>query len=81
MQYCVIQRGYYHAYRKHLRESIDDCVASCEDLNCPIILAGHSQGGAAAAIASVDLQHYDPTVRKSQADQCSVLLLLNVLES
>ena len=43
------------------RESVDDCVASC-DGGCPLVLGGESNGGAAAVVASIDYAHYNPEV-------------------
>lgn len=62
---CVSRRGYYSAYfstfYKEYRRSIDDCVASCEG-GCPLVMGGHSQGGSASVIGSIDLIHYNPEV-------------------
>eukprot|EP00797_Seminavis_robusta_P018413 Sro275_g105870.2 (457) ;mRNA; f:76599-78336 len=61
---CVVRQGYSTAYftpyYSEFRAEVDACVRSCSDGLCPLILAGHSQGG--AVVASVDLNVYRPTV-------------------
>ena len=44
------------------RQRLDACVTSCDGGNCPLVLGGFSQGGAAAIAASIDLNHYNPEV-------------------
>ncbi|CAB9514691.1 expressed unknown protein [Seminavis robusta] len=62
---CMVRNGYTDAYntsyRDDLRCKIDECVQSCDDGLCPLVLSGHSQGGAAAIAAAIDLRHYRPT--------------------
>ena len=40
---------------------MEECIASC-DGGCPLVLGGHSQGGSAAVVGSIDLIHYNPEV-------------------
>lgn len=62
---CVVRQGYkdayFTAYLNTFRTEVENCVASCEG-GCPLVLSGHSQGGAAAVVASIDLRAYNPTV-------------------
>jgi len=41
-------------------QSVDDCVNSCSDGPCPLVVGGHSQGAAMAVVASIDLIQHDP---------------------
>lgn len=62
---CKVRSGYLDAYnttyQMAFREEIDNCVASCGSSKCPLVLTGYSQGGAAAIVAAIDLDKYNPT--------------------
>jgi pimeloyl-ACP methyl ester carboxylesterase len=57
-QCCNAERGFYDAYHQNnhveLENAIRDCAAQCNGSICPsVVLTGHSQGGAIAAIAAI----------------------------
>ncbi|CAB9515266.1 expressed unknown protein [Seminavis robusta] len=64
---CKIRQGTFDAYnttyKVDFRRALNACVESCGDEQCPLVLAGDSQGGAVAMAAAIDVtQLYDPTV-------------------
>ena len=64
---CYVRRGYYDCYFTNYQEAFEqeirDCVDSCEDGRCPLIVTGASQGAATSVVASLRLfQEYDPYV-------------------
>jgi len=57
---CDVHGGYHDAYasfdhRDTVERFLKDCRAACE--TCEIVLTGHSQGGAIAAVAALYLTH------------------------
>lgn len=63
---CTTRRGFFEAYntdyRAKLEESLRKCAATCEDKDECIILTGHSQGGAIAAVAALYMPEMNPYV-------------------
>ena len=65
---CFARQGFHSAYFApyyyDFRSTLEECLASCigDTSPCPLILGGNSQGGAAAVIASIDLQQHNPRV-------------------
>lgn len=62
---CKVHSGFLNAYNATyqvaLREEIENCVGSCGTAKCPMVFTGYGQGGAAAIIAAIDLDKYNPT--------------------
>ena len=63
---CIVRSGYLDAYntsyKDEFRRGVDSCVGSCgPNTQCPLVISGHSQGGAAAVVAAIDLHFYNPT--------------------
>ena len=62
---CVVSSGFLDVYNTSYQvaflEEIEDCVASCGSKGCPLVLTGHSEGGAGAVVAAIDLNKYNPT--------------------
>ncbi|CAB9520157.1 expressed unknown protein [Seminavis robusta] len=61
---CIVRRGFWAAYKSikfytKFRAALNKCLAIC-DGGCDMIFGGHSQGGAAAIVASIDLIELDP---------------------
>lgn len=64
---CNVHEGFYEAYagigKGNIYEFVDMCMApSKSSIKKQLIITGHSQGGASAAIASIELSDYDPLV-------------------
>jgi pimeloyl-ACP methyl ester carboxylesterase len=63
---CSVRRGFYLAYRNGFRRDLEDavraCAADCTNVNECVVLAGHSQGGAIAAVAALHLADLNPYV-------------------
>lgn len=63
---CSSRVGFYDAYdttyRAAVEGSIRDCARSCPNRDECVVLTGHSQGGAVAAVAAVVLADLNPTV-------------------
>lgn len=64
---CIVRAGYYRAYftdyLETFKQSLQTCVETvCEDLDDCVLITGMSQGASAAAIAQIDLAHYNPTI-------------------
>ena len=61
---CQVHSGFDSNYsqRDLVDEAIADCLSSCGSSNCPLILTGHSQGGATAAVASLYWNDKNPIV-------------------
>lgn len=63
---CGTRKGFYDAYstsyESELETQLRECAAKCDDPNECVILTGHSQGGAVAAIAAVHLADLNPRV-------------------
>ena len=65
---CNVKRSFYYAYdacfADDMRAALDECVASCADGPCPVVLHGHSTGASAVTIAALDprIKKYNPTI-------------------
>lgn len=64
---CWVRNGFYDAYfdpdyLDSLEKQIEDCVSSCTNINECLVITGHSQGGAIAAVAGVRFSSYNPYV-------------------
>ena len=64
---CYVRTGYYEAYftnyQTQFEQDLQDCVQSCTDAECELILTGASQGGACAVVAAMyHYERYDPLV-------------------
>jgi pimeloyl-ACP methyl ester carboxylesterase len=63
---CGVKNGFLTAYNNGFRDdlvkAIRECAADCTNANECVVLAGHSQGGAIAAIAALHLGDLNPYV-------------------
>lgn len=64
---CAVRSGFYDAYFEpnyvsDLEKQVDECVSSCTNINECLVITGHSQGGAVAAVAGVLFSSYNPYV-------------------
>lgn len=63
---CTTRTGFYQAYdtsyRHELEQDIRKCARSCSNKDECVVLTGHSQGGAIAAVAGVALADLNPYV-------------------
>jgi pimeloyl-ACP methyl ester carboxylesterase len=63
---CTSRVGFYGAYNTKYRADVEayvrDCAKSCPNKDECVILTGHSQGGAIAAVAALVLADLNPTV-------------------
>lgn len=63
---CSTRLGFWQAYdtdyRAEMEEALEACAAECENPKECVVLTGHSQGGAIAAVAGLNLAHLDPYV-------------------
>eukprot|EP00560_Eucampia_antarctica_P006333 CAMPEP_0197823356 /NCGR_PEP_ID=MMETSP1437-20131217/695_1 /TAXON_ID=49252 ORGANISM="Eucampia antarctica, Strain CCMP1452" /NCGR_SAMPLE_ID=MMETSP1437 /ASSEMBLY_ACC=CAM_ASM_001096 /LENGTH=492 /DNA_ID=CAMNT_0043422483 /DNA_START=54 /DNA_END=1532 /DNA_ORIENTATION=- len=64
---CNIRSGFHEAYfdtsyTTELEEIVEYCVSQCSSIDECLVLTGHSQGGAIAAVAGVRFAKYDPYV-------------------
>lgn len=64
---CEVRRGFYDAYFEpsftaDLEKEVASCVERCTNKDECLILTGHSQGGAIAAVAGVRFAQYNPYV-------------------
>ena len=83
---CDMHQGYHDAYvnfeyRSSVEDFLRNCKAECPD--CDVVLAGHSQGGGIAAIASLclqDLMSYVITFGAPQSLGAGCLEIFNVEE-
>lgn len=78
---CQVEQGMAGAYRsdyvEEFERAVDECFHRC-DGGCPVILTGHSQGGAIASVAAIQLAQYNPTLvtfgqHRSHRYNCEVL--------
>jgi Lipase (class 3) len=63
---CTSRLGFYEAYntiyRKDVEDQVRQCASSCKDKDDCVVITGHSQGGAIAAVAAVFLAELNPYV-------------------
>lgn len=64
---CYVRRGFLDMYNNphyitDFRKKVKECVHSCSGSKCELVLTGHSQGGALAVIAAIDLHIHNPYV-------------------
>lgn len=63
---CSTRSGFYKAYHtpyhKQLEEAIRKCAKTCKNPDECVVLTGHSQGGAIAAVAGLALADLNPYV-------------------
>lgn len=63
---CTTREGYYKAYmtsyRQKMEESLRECAKDCPNKDECVVLTGHSQGGAVAAVAGLALADINPYV-------------------
>jgi Lipase (class 3) len=63
---CYVHEGFYAAYdgigKDNIYNFVDTCMTSDSSTKKQLVLTGHSQGGAAAEIASIELSDFDPVV-------------------
>ena len=63
---CTTRRGYDMAYKTDYRDAFEaeirECAANCKNKDECVVLTGHSQGGAIAALSSVYLADLNPYV-------------------
>lgn len=63
---CQTRTGFYDAYdtdyKKAFESSIRKCAATCDNPDECVVLTGHSQGGAIAAVAALFLADLNPYV-------------------
>lgn len=63
---CTSRIGFYDAYdttyRAEVEESVRECAKSCTDPDECVVITGHSQGGAVAAVAALILADLNPYV-------------------
>jgi hypothetical protein len=63
---CSTREGYYKAYmtsyRERMEESLRECAKDCPNKDECVVLTGHSQGGAIAAVAGLALADMNPYV-------------------
>ena len=54
--------AYDTPYRSDMEKSLRDCAKDCVNKDECVVLTGHSQGGAIAAVAAVHLADLNPYV-------------------
>jgi len=64
---CDVRKGFYRtyskpSYRTRLEFKMRTCFHHCKDKDECLVLSGHSQGGATAAVAGIMFEAYDPYV-------------------
>ncbi|KAL3903122.1 MAG: hypothetical protein SGILL_010566, partial [Bacillariaceae sp.] len=63
---CTTRVGFYSAYdtiyRKDVEDQVRACASKCKDKDDCVVITGHSQGGAIAAVAAVFLADLNPYV-------------------
>lgn len=63
---CTTRNGFYEAYmtdyRDQLESEIRECAKSCTNMDECVVLTGHSQGGAVAALAGLFMSDLNPIV-------------------
>lgn len=64
---CEARRGFYDAYFEPsyvsaFEKEVGNCVKRCKNKDECLVLTGHSQGGAVAAVAGVRFAEYNPYV-------------------
>lgn len=65
-EFCVVRKGYSDFLRTSVvgqaNQDLMSCITTCTDPDDCLIITGHSQGGASAAIASILTYDLKPTV-------------------
>jgi len=63
---CTSRVGFYNAYNTNYRDQVErevrDCAKSCKNRDDCVIITGHSQGGAIAAVAALFLADLNPYI-------------------
>jgi hypothetical protein len=63
---CSTRKGFYQAYntayKTDMEASLRECASDCSDPDECVVLTGHSQGGAIAAVAALYLPDLNPYV-------------------
>lgn len=63
---CKTRKGFYDAYMTDYRQDFEDairaCAKECDNADECVVLTGHSQGGAIAAVAALFLADLNPYV-------------------
>ena len=63
---CSTREGFYKAYFTHYRKkfesSLRTCAKDCKNIDECVVLTGHSQGGAIASVAGLQLADLNPYV-------------------
>lgn len=63
---CTSRKGFYDAYdtvyRAQVEQAVRNCAKTCDDLNECVVITGHSQGGAIAAVAALFLADLNPYI-------------------
>lgn len=65
-EFCEVRRGYSDFLRSDefglAAKDLQSCIPSCSDPNDCVVITGHSQGGASAAVASILAYDLMPTI-------------------
>eukprot|EP00527_Entomoneis_sp_CCMP2396_P004298 CAMPEP_0198141192 /NCGR_PEP_ID=MMETSP1443-20131203/4226_1 /TAXON_ID=186043 /ORGANISM="Entomoneis sp., Strain CCMP2396" /LENGTH=514 /DNA_ID=CAMNT_0043803845 /DNA_START=41 /DNA_END=1585 /DNA_ORIENTATION=+ len=63
---CTTRVGFWHCYdteyKNKMESALKECAETCDNMDECVVLTGHSQGGAAAAVAGVVLASLNPYV-------------------
>lgn len=64
---CKAREGFQEAYYKpkytsQVEKAVNNCVQKCDNIDECLVITGHSQGGAIAAVAGIVFSGYDPYV-------------------
>ena len=63
---CTSRKGFYEAYntdyRAEVEKAVRDCAETCDDKDECVVITGHSQGGAIAAVAALYLADLNPYI-------------------
>eukprot|EP00545_Synedropsis_sp_CCMP1620_P002744 CAMPEP_0119008414 /NCGR_PEP_ID=MMETSP1176-20130426/3675_1 /TAXON_ID=265551 /ORGANISM="Synedropsis recta cf, Strain CCMP1620" /LENGTH=483 /DNA_ID=CAMNT_0006960739 /DNA_START=67 /DNA_END=1518 /DNA_ORIENTATION=- len=65
-QCCTSRKGFYGAYNTDYRDEVEqdirECAATCDNMDECVVITGHSQGGAIAAVAGLYLADLNPYI-------------------